>query len=153
MQIIKSSRLFSRAQKSIPGGVNSPVRAFKSVKMAPIFIKNGLGSKLYDVDGNEYIDYVGSWGPMILGYSNQSVVRKIEETLKDGTSFGAPTEREILLAELLCEAFPSTEMIRLVNSGQSSCSAIRKTVTGGPSFAHSMNRSVAFSNRLVARYP
>ena len=126
MQIIKSSRLFSRAQKSIPGGVNSPVRAFKSVKMAPIFIKNGLGSKLYDVDGNEYIDYVGSWGPMILGYSNQSVVKQIEETLKDGTSFGAPTEREIFLAELVCEAFPSIEMIRLVNSGsEASMSALR----------------------------
>nr|MBC8219333.1 aminotransferase class III-fold pyridoxal phosphate-dependent enzyme [Pseudomonadota bacterium] len=90
MQITKSTQLFSRAQQSIPGGVNSPVRAFKSVKMNPLFIKRAQGSKLFDVDGNEYIDYVGSWGPMILGHAHAEVVRKLEETLRNGTSFGAP---------------------------------------------------------------
>ena len=130
MQITKSSRLFSRAQKRIPGGVNSPVRAFKSVNMNPIFINKGLGSKLFDVDDNEYIDYVGSWGPMILGYSNPSVVLQIEETLKGGTSFGAPTEREILLAELVCEAVTSVEMIRLVNSGSEASMAALRVARG-----------------------
>ena len=126
MQITKSSKLFSRAKCIIPGGVNSPVRAFNSVNMTPLFIKNGLGSKLYDKDGNEYIDYVGSWGPMILGHSNPQIVSKLEETLKSGTSFGAPTEGEILLAESICESVPSVEMIRLVNSGtEAAMSALR----------------------------
>ena len=126
MQITNSSQLFSRAKCRIPGGVNSPVRAFKSVNLTPLFIKNGLGSKLYDTDGNEYIDYVGSWGPMILGHSNPQIIRKINETLRSGISFGAPTEGEILLAESICEAVPSIEMIRLVNSGtEAAMSALR----------------------------
>ncbi len=126
MQITQSKQLFSRAQQRIPGGVNSPVRAFKSVNMTPLFITRGLGSKLFDADGNEYIDYVGSWGPMILGHAHEEVVRKLEETLRKGTSFGAPTEGEILLAEIVCEAVPSVEMLRLVNSGsEASMSALR----------------------------
>jgi len=126
MQITNSSQFFSRAKCRIPGGVNSPVRAFKSVNLTPLFIKNGLGSKLYDTDGNEYIDYVGSWGPMILGHANPQILRKLEETLRSGISFGAPTEGEILLAESICEAVPSVEMIRLVNSGtEAAMSALR----------------------------
>jgi len=126
MQITNSLQFFSRAKCRIPGGVNSPVRAFKSVNLTPLFIKNGLGSKLYDTDGNEYIDYVGSWGPMILGHANPQILRKLEETLRSGISFGAPTEGEILLAESICEAVPSVEMIRLVNSGtEAAMSALR----------------------------
>ncbi|MDP6217007.1 MAG: glutamate-1-semialdehyde 2,1-aminomutase, partial [SAR324 cluster bacterium] len=126
MQIRHSKQLFSRAEQSIPGGVNSPVRAFKSVKMNPLFIKRALGSKIFDVDGNEYIDYVGSWGPMILGHARAEVVLKLEETIRNGTSFGAPTEGEIQLAEMVCEAVPSVEMLRLVNSGtEASMAALR----------------------------
>ena len=126
MQISKSTQLFLQAQQSIPGGVNSPVRAFKSVKMNPLFIKRAKGSKIFDVDGNEYIDYVGSWGPMILGHAHDEVVRKLEETLQNGTSFGAPTEGENHLAEMIREAVPSMEMLRLVNSGtEASMSALR----------------------------
>jgi len=130
MQITQSKQLFSRAQQSIPGGVNSPVRAFKSVKMNPLFIKRAQGSKLFDVDGNEYIDYVGSWGPMILGHAHAEVVRKLEETLRNGTSFGAPTEGEIQLAEMVCEAVPSVEMLRLVNSGSEASMAALRVARG-----------------------
>ncbi len=130
MQIIQSTQLFSRAKQKIPGGVNSPVRAFKSVNMTPLFITRGLGSKLYDVDGNEFIDFVGSWGPMILGHAHADVVRKLEETLRNGTSFGAPTEGEILLAEMVCEAVPSVEMLRLVNSGSEAAMAVLRVARG-----------------------
>ena len=130
MQIIQSTQLFSRAQQKIPGGVNSPVRAFKSVNMTPLFITRGLGSKLYDADGNEFIDFVGSWGPMILGHAHAEVVRKLEETLRNGTSFGAPTEGEILLAEMVCEAVPSVEMLRLVNSGSEAAMAVLRVARG-----------------------
>ncbi|MDP6655379.1 MAG: glutamate-1-semialdehyde 2,1-aminomutase [SAR324 cluster bacterium] len=130
MQITQSTQLFSRAQQSIPGGVNSPVRAFKSVKMNPLFIKRAQGSKLFDVDGNEYIDYVGSWGPMILGHAHTEVVRRLEETLRKGTSFGAPTEGEIELAEIVCGAVPSVEMLRLVNSGSEASMAALRVARG-----------------------
>ena len=130
MQIRQSTQLFSRAQQKIPGGVNSPVRAFKSVNMTPLFITRGLGSKLYDVDGNEFIDFVGSWGPMILGHAHAEVVRKLEETLRNGTSFGAPTEGEILLAEMVCDAVPSVEMLRLVNSGSEAAMAVLRVARG-----------------------
>ena len=106
MQITQSTKLFSLAQQRLPGGVNSPVRAFKSVNMTPLFITRGQGSKLFDKDGNQYIDYVGSWGPMILGHANPEVISNLKETLYNGTSFGAPTEGEILLAEMICEAVP-----------------------------------------------
>ena len=130
MQIRQSTQLFSRAQQKIPGGVNSPVRAFKSVNMTPLFITRGLGSKLYDADGNEFIDFVGSWGPMILGHAHSEVVKKLEETLRNGTSFGAPTEGEILLAEMVCEAVPSVEMLRLVNSGSEAAMAVLRVARG-----------------------
>ena len=122
----KSEQLFRRAQTVIPGGVNSPVRAFRGVGGNPIFITRGEGSHIFDADGNEYIDYVGSWGPLLLGHRHPEVIRALEESLKIGTSFGAPTEREIELAEEIRAAVPSIEMVRLVNSGtEATMSAIR----------------------------
>jgi glutamate-1-semialdehyde 2,1-aminomutase len=122
----KSSQLYEQAIQIIPGGVNSPVRAFKSVKRNPIFIKRAEGSKLYDVDGNEYIDFVNSWGPLLLGHSHPAVKEAVLKAVQDGTSYGAPTEKEILLAELIVEMVPSIEMVRLVNSGtEATMTAVR----------------------------
>jgi glutamate-1-semialdehyde 2,1-aminomutase len=122
----KSEALFSRAQKLIPGGVNSPVRAFRSVGGTPLFIERGAGSRIFDVDGNEYIDYVCSWGPLILGHSPQPVVDALRAVIETGTSFGAPTEREVELAEEIRSAVPSMEMMRLVSSGtEATMSALR----------------------------
>ncbi|HHY60283.1 MAG TPA: glutamate-1-semialdehyde 2,1-aminomutase [Clostridia bacterium] len=122
----KSLTLFAEAQKYIPGGVNSPVRAFKSVGLNPPFIARGEGSKIYDVDGNCYIDYVGSWGPLILGHRHPKVVEALTKCLEIGTSFGAPTEIETELAKLLVESLPSVEMVRMVNSGtEATMSALR----------------------------
>ncbi|HEY3841376.1 MAG TPA: glutamate-1-semialdehyde 2,1-aminomutase [Bryobacteraceae bacterium] len=121
-----SLKLFERAQKSIPGGVNSPVRAYRSVGGTPPFIARGQGARIWDVDGNEFVDYIGSWGPLILGHRHPSVIEAIEKALEIGTSFGAPTEREIELAELIRALVPSVEMVRLVNSGtEASMSALR----------------------------
>jgi glutamate-1-semialdehyde 2,1-aminomutase len=121
-----SEKLFERAQKVIPGGVNSPVRAFRSVGGSPPFIARGEGAHLFDVDGNEYIDYVGSWGPLLLGHRHPAIVAALEEALQSGTSFGAPTEREVELAEAIRDAVPSIETVRLVNSGtEATMSAIR----------------------------
>src|SRR4051794_15378452 len=126
MNVGQSEALFQRAQASIPGGVNSPVRAFKSVGGTPRFIARGEGSYLYDVDGNRYLDFIGSWGPLLLGHRPKPVVDALSEVLELGTSFGAPTAREIELAELIVEAVPSVELVRLVNSGTEACmSAIR----------------------------
>lgn len=123
----RSTSLYHEALKYIPGGVNSPVRAFKSVGMNPVFIKKGEGAKIFDEDGNEYIDYVGSWGPLILGHRHPAVIEALERCLKDiGTSFGAPTELETILAAMVIEAVPSVEMLRLVNSGtEAAMSALR----------------------------
>ena len=122
----QSEQLFARAQKLIPGGVNSPVRAFRGVGGTPPFIARGEGSHIYDVDGNEYIDYVLSWGPLILGHRFPPVIDALREVLAIGTSFGAPTEREVELAALICECVPSVEMVRLVNSGtEATMSALR----------------------------
>ncbi len=122
----KSQELFRRAQEIIPGGVNSPVRAFKSVGGQPVFVARGQGSHIFDVDGNEYIDYVGSWGPLLLGHRHPEILAALAEALEIGTSFGAPTEREIELAEAIIRAVPSIEMVRLVNSGtEATMSAIR----------------------------
>jgi glutamate-1-semialdehyde 2,1-aminomutase len=122
----KSEELFRRAQAVIPGGVNSPVRAFRGVGGNPIFIARGEGSHIFDTDGNEYIDYVGSWGPLLLGHRHPEVIRALEEALEIGTSFGAPTEREVELADEIRAAVPSIEMVRLVNSGtEATMSAIR----------------------------
>jgi len=121
-----SAALFSRALKVIPGGVNSPVRAFKAVGGEPLFIQRGSGSHVWDVDGNEYVDYVCSWGPLILGHANPQVVQAVVEAAGKGMSFGAPTEAEVELAEAICAAFPSIEQVRMVNSGtEAVMSAIR----------------------------
>src|SRR5215213_215923 len=126
MNINKSQQLFERAQSSIPGGVNSPVRAFKSVGGTPIFLKNAKGAYLYDVDGNQYIDYINSWGPMILGHAYEPVVNAIQHKALDSTSFGAPTKLEIEMAELIISMVPNVDMIRMVSSGTEACmSAIR----------------------------
>jgi len=122
----KSIEAFKEAQTLMPGGVNSPVRAFKSVNMDPIFMERGKGSKIYDIDGNEYIDYVLSWGPLILGHSNDRVVEALKKTAEMGTSFGAPTLLENELAMLVKERVPSIEIVRMVNSGtEATMSALR----------------------------
>src|SRR5271170_3259891 len=122
----RSEDLFARAQKLIPGGVNSPVRAYRSVGGTPPFIARGEGSHIFDVDGNSYIDYVLSWGPLIFGHRPRFVLDALESVLGTGTSFGAPTEREVELAELIRECVPSIEMVRLVNSGtEATMSALR----------------------------
>jgi len=122
----KSSSLFAEAKRVIPGGVNSPVRAFKSVGCDPIFIQRAAGSKIFDADGNGYIDYVGSWGPMILGHCHPQVVAAIKQAAENGASFGAPTELEIELAEMVSAAYPNMEMVRMVSSGtEATMSAIR----------------------------
>src|SRR5688572_13426975 len=126
MKLNRSEELLLRAQKSIPGGVNSPVRAYRSVGGTPPFIARGEGSHIYDADGNEYIDYVSSWGPLLLGHCHPEIIEAVRATLEIGTSFGAPTEREVELAERICEAVPSIEMVRLVNSGtEATMSALR----------------------------
>jgi glutamate-1-semialdehyde 2,1-aminomutase len=126
MKIEKSSELFRRAQATIPGGVNSPVRAFRSVKMNPLFISRASGSKVYDVDGNEFIDYVGSWGPMILGHSHPAVIESVSNSLKNGLSFGAPTELEVQMSEQVTKMMPNIESVRMVSSGtEATMSAIR----------------------------
>jgi glutamate-1-semialdehyde 2,1-aminomutase len=122
----KSAALFQQAQQIIPGGVNSPVRAFKSVGLQPPFIQRAAGARVYDVDGNAYIDYVGSWGPMILGHAHPQVIAAVQAAAASGCSFGAPTELEVRLAQLIVEAFPSMDMVRMVNSGtEATMSAIR----------------------------
>ncbi len=122
----KSKKLFEEAKKHIPGGVNSPVRAFRSVGGDPLFIKKAKGSKIYDADGKGYIDYVLSWGPMIVGHGHPQVTRALKKAIADGTSFGAPTELEITLAKMVKKAVPSIEMVRMVSSGtEATMSAIR----------------------------
>lgn len=121
-----STALFSRAQQVIPGGVNSPVRAFKGVGGTPVFIQKAQGAYIYDTDGKQYIDYVGSWGPMILGHNHPSILNAVLKTAENGLSFGAPTPLEIDLAELVCALIPSIEMVRMVSSGtEATMSAIR----------------------------
>ena len=122
----RNEELFARAQRTIPGGVNSPVRAFRSVGGTPRFLKKALGARVWDADGKEYLDYVGSWGPAILGHADPVVVEAVRSAALEGLSFGAPTEREIDMAERLCELLPSMEMVRLVSSGtEATMSAIR----------------------------
>lgn len=122
----RNKQLFELSQKYIPGGVNSPVRAFKSVGGTPIFFQRGQGPYFWDVDGKVYIDYVGSWGPLILGHAHPKVVKAVQETAQNGLSFGAPTEAELEIAELICSLLPSIEQVRLVSSGtEAGMSAIR----------------------------
>ncbi len=126
MRTTRSRRLFARAQRSIPGGVNSPVRAFGSVGGVPRFLVRGRGARVIDADGNEYIDYVGSWGPLILGHADPGVLRAVRAAASGGTSFGAPTEIEIELAELIRQRMPAVERVRMVSSGtEASMSALR----------------------------
>ena len=129
----KSRQAFARAQKVIPGGVNSPVRAFRSVGGNPLFISKGEGAYIWDIDGNRYLDYVGSWGPLIVGHAHPEVVAAIKRAAEQGTSYGAPTEIEITVAEEILKAYPSMDMIRMVNSGtEATMSALRlaRGVTG-----------------------
>ena len=126
MKTSQSAKLFAEAQQLIPGGVNSPVRAFRSVGGQPRFIVRAKGSRLYDVDKNTYIDYVLSWGPMILGHAHPGVIASIKKAAGQGTSYGAPTELEVALAREIRNAFPSMERLRLVSSGtEAVMSAIR----------------------------
>ena len=122
----RSRELFQQAKELMPGGVNSPVRAFGTVGGTPVFVARGEGSHIWDVDGNEYIDYVGSWGPLILGHAHPKVQQAVIDAVHQGTTFGAPTEPEIELARIITAAFPSIEMVRMVNSGtEATMSAIR----------------------------
>ena len=122
----RNEELFARAQRTIPAGVNSPVRAFRSVGGTPRFFARGQGAYLWDADGKRYIDYVGSWGPAILGHAHPEVVRAVQEAARNGLSFGAPTEGEIEIAEMLCALLPSIELVRLVSSGtEATMSALR----------------------------
>ncbi len=122
----KSKIAFEEAKKVIPGGVNSPVRAFKSVGLTPVFVERGEGSKVFDIDGNVFVDYIGSWGPLIVGHAHPEVVRAIKETAEKGASFGAPTQLETRMAQLVCERVPSIEQVRMVNSGtEATMSALR----------------------------
>jgi glutamate-1-semialdehyde 2,1-aminomutase len=126
MNLSKSETLFTEAKKYIPGGVNSPVRAFKSVGGSPVFMQRGEGSKLFDVDGNEYVDYIGSWGPHLFGHNPSFIKDALLSSLENGTSFGAPTEAEVKMAKLITELVPSVEMVRMVNSGtEATMSAVR----------------------------
>jgi glutamate-1-semialdehyde 2,1-aminomutase len=126
MRLDKSKSLFEEAKKFIPGGVNSPVRAFKSVGGNPIFVERGSGSKFYDVDGNEFIDYIGSWGPHLFGHNPSFIKDALINAINNGTSFGAPTEIEVQMAKLITELVPSIEMVRMVNSGtEATMSAVR----------------------------
>ena len=118
--------LFTQAQQHIPGGVNSPVRAFNGVGGDPIFFKSGKGAWITDVEGKRYIDYIGSWGPMILGHAHPDVIKTVQEAVTHGLGFGAPTEIEIEMADLLCELVPSMDLVRMVSSGtEATMSAIR----------------------------
>ena len=122
----RNDELFARAQRSIPAGVNSPVRAFRSVGGTPRFFERGQGAYLWDADGRRYIDYVGSWGPAILGHAHPAVVKAVVDAAPKGLSFGAPTEAEIEMAETLCRLLPSIELVRLVSSGtEATMSALR----------------------------
>ena len=122
----KSLKIYEEATKYIPGGVNSPVRAFKSVGLDPIFIERAHGSRIYDVDGNEYIDYICSWGPLMLGHSPKEIVEGIEEVVYRGTSYGVPTAIEVEMAKLVVEAYPAIDQVRMVNSGtEATMSALR----------------------------
>ncbi|BBH19204.1 glutamate-1-semialdehyde 2,1-aminomutase 2 [Paenibacillus baekrokdamisoli] len=122
----RSAAAFAKAKQVIPGGVNSPVRAFRSVGLTPVYMERGEGYRVFDIDGNSYIDYVGSWGPLIMGHAHPEVIEAIKRTAEKGTSFGAPTELETLMAELVCERVPSVEVVRMVNSGtEATMSALR----------------------------
>jgi len=154
METRRSRELFSQAQRYLVGGVNSPVRAFQKVGGNPLFIKRGRGSRVYDEDGNEYIDYVGSWGPLILGHAHPEVVAAIKRAAEDGTSFGAPTELETALARIISGAMPSIEMVRFVSSGtEAAMSAVRlaRAATGRDKIVKFIGSYHGHSDGLLAR--
>src|SRR5271163_4231601 len=123
---VRSQDAFQRACRLIPGGVNSPARAFGAVGGQPLFIARGEGPYLHDIDGNQYLDYIGSWGPLILGHSHPAVIQAVTEAARRGLTYGAPTEAESVLAEMIVGAVPSIEMVRMVSSGtEASMSAVR----------------------------
>lgn len=130
MNHLNSQQLFERAQRSIPGGVNSPVRAFRSVGGTPLFIKEAKGAYLFDADGNRYIDYIASWGPLILGHAYEPVVEAIRDAVSRGTSFGAPTELEVMMAELIKSMAPNIELVRMVSSGTEACMSALRVARG-----------------------
>ncbi len=126
MNFERSNKLYEQACRYIPGGVNSPVRAYKSVNMAPVFVKSARGAYVTDEDGNRFLDYIGSWGPMILGHASDIALKGVEEVIRAGTSFGAATAVEVDVAKLICDAYPSIDMVRMVNSGtEAAMSALR----------------------------
>ncbi|MFC2122798.1 glutamate-1-semialdehyde 2,1-aminomutase [Bacteroidota bacterium] len=150
----RSIELFDEAQQYLPGGVDSPVRAFKAVGGTPLFIKSGSGARIRDEDGNEFIDYVGSWGALILGHAHPRVVAAVKQAVDGGTSFGAPTERETILARTICAAIPSVEMLRFVNSGtEATMSAIRlaRAATGRNKIVKFTGGYHGHSDGLLAR--
>ena len=121
-----SEQMFERACRVLPGGVNNPVRAFRSVGRCPVFVKSAKGSHITDIDGNDWLDYIGSWGPMILGHAHPDVLQAAQEALTDGVSYGLPTQPEVEMAELMTAAYPGMEMVRMVNSGtEATMSALR----------------------------
>ncbi|HTF80219.1 MAG TPA: aminotransferase class III-fold pyridoxal phosphate-dependent enzyme, partial [Cytophagales bacterium] len=130
MNFSNSEMAFERAKKIIPGGVNSPVRAFKAVGGNPVFIKSGKGAYLYDIDGNAFIDLINSWGPMILGHAHELIIEAVNAALVHSPSFGGPTEREIVMAELISELVPSIEKVRMVNSGTEATMACVRVARG-----------------------
>src|SRR5213083_1547237 len=126
MSRVKSEALFAEALKYIPGGVNSPVRAFRAVGGQPFFVQKAKGAQVWDVDGNEYIDYVGTWGPAILGHAHSKIIKAVQEAAQNGTSFGIPNPFEVTMAKLICSFVPSVQKIRMCNSGtEATMSAIR----------------------------
>src|SRR5690625_7796608 len=133
-----SRQLFDEARHVIPGGVNSPVRAFKSVGGTPLFIRRAEGAYMEDADGNRYIDYVGSWGPMLFGHAPEEVVRAVREGAADLTSFGAPTEIEVRVAELICELVPSVLRVRMVNLGTASTHCSARVASGHTDMTNSI---------------
>ncbi len=130
METSRSHQLFELAKQFIPGGVNSPVRAFRSVGMDPLFINKAKGDRIYDVDGNEFIDYVGSWGPMICGHANDDILAAVSDALEMGTSYGAPTELEVQMARMVVDAVPSIEEVRMVSSGTEAVMSVLRLARG-----------------------
>ena len=141
----RSQSLLDRAIKTIPGGVNSPVRAFKGVGGTPVFFRSGEGAYLTDEDGNRYVDYVGSWGPMILGHAHPAIIRAANEAISNSMSFGTPSRSETTMARMICEMIESVEMVRMVNSGtEATMSAIRlaRGFTGKPKSSTPLSRAL-----------
>jgi len=146
----RNDELFARAQRTIPAGVNSPVRAFRSVGGTPRFFERGQGAYLWDADGKRYIDYVGSWGPAILGHAHPAVVKAVVDIAPKGLSFGAPTEIEVEMAETLCRLLPSIELVRLVSSGTEATMSALRLARGFAVAARSSSSRAAITATAIA---